>query len=133
MRSYGPGNPLVFSHIPKSAGTSLGAALEQVLQPQVSVPGGIDTALFGGYDDLENISPIFRAGIYLTPEDMPADAELVTAHVAPGTTTARYPGADHISVLAALKRNFLFIVFSRHVGLAHAGRAAARCVPRALR
>ena len=40
--------------------------------------GGIDTALFGGYDDLEGISPIFRAGIYLTPEELPADASLVT-------------------------------------------------------
>lgn len=107
MRSYGPGNPLVFSHIPKSAGTSLGAALEQVLQPTVSVSGGIDTALFGGYDDLENISPIFRAGIYLAPEDLPADAELVTAHVAPGTTTARFPGADHISVLRVPQVRFL--------------------------
>ena len=107
MRSYGPGNPLVFSHIPKSAGTSLGAALEQVLQPKVTVPGGIDTALFGGYDDLDHISPVFRAGIYLTPDDMPADAELVTAHVSPGTTTVRYPGADHISVLRVPQVRFL--------------------------
>ena len=99
MRSYGPGNPLVFSHIPKTAGTSLGAALEQVLKPEVAVHGGIDTALFGGYDDLDGVSPAFRAGIYLTPEELPADASLVTAHVAPGTTTVRYPGADHITVL----------------------------------
>lgn len=99
MRSYGPGNPLVFSHIPKTAGTSLGAALAQVLRPEVAVLGGIDTALFGGYDDIEGISPIFRAGIYLSPEELPADATLVTAHVAPATTMARYPGADHITVL----------------------------------
>jgi hypothetical protein len=107
VRSYTPGNPLVFSHIPKSAGTSLGAALDQVLQPKVAVHGGIDTALFGGYDDIEGISPIFRAGIYLTPEDLPADAELVTAHVAPGTTTARYPDADHLSVLRVPQVRFL--------------------------
>ena len=107
MRTYGPGNPLVFSHIPKTAGTSLGAALDQVLKPKVAVHGGIDTALFGGYDDLEGISPIFRAGIYLSPEDLPADAELVTAHVAPGTTTVRYPGADHISVLRVPQVRFL--------------------------
>lgn len=107
VRSYGPGNPLVFSHIPKTAGTSLGTALDQVLKPAVAVHGGIDTALFGGYDDIEGISPIFRAGIYLSPEDLPADAELVTAHVAPGTTTARYPGADHISVLRVPQVRFL--------------------------
>jgi len=99
MRTYGPGNPLVFSHIPKTAGTSLGAALDAVLKPEVAVHGGIDTALFGGYDDLESISPAMRAGICLSPEDLPADASLVTAHVAPGTTTVRYPGADHITVL----------------------------------
>jgi hypothetical protein len=101
MRTYGPGNPLVFSHVPKTAGTSLSAALDAVLKPEVAVHGGIDTALFGGYDDIEGISPAFRAGIYLTPEELPADASLVTAHVAPGTTTARYPGADHITVLRA--------------------------------
>ena len=107
MRSYGPGNPLVFSHVPKTAGTSLGAALEEVLKPTVAVRGGIDTALFGGYDDIDSIAPIFRASTYLTPEDLPADAELITAHIAPGTTTVRYPGADHISVLRVPQVRFL--------------------------
>jgi hypothetical protein len=97
-RSYGPGSPLVFSHIPKTAGTSLGAALEQVLRPAFVVRG-IDTSLFGGYDELEGISPLFRAAIYLTPEELPADAHLVAGHIAPATTQARYPGADHITVL----------------------------------
>ena len=99
MRTYGPGNPLVFSHIPKTAGTSLSAALDQVLKPAVAVHGGIDTALFGGYDDIDGISPALRAGIYFSPDELPADATLVTAHIAPATTTARYPGADHITVL----------------------------------
>jgi hypothetical protein len=99
MRRYGPGTPLVFSHVPKTAGTSLGAALDQVLKPAVAVHGGIDTALFGGYDDIGSISPALRAGIFLSPEELPVEASLVTAHVAPATTTARYPGADHITVL----------------------------------
>lgn len=96
--SYGPGNPLVFSHIPKTAGTSLGMALERVLQPGVVVRG-IDTALFGGYDDIDGISPTFRSGIYFSPDELPDNAGLVTAHVAPATTAAKYPGADHITVL----------------------------------
>lgn len=99
MRSYGPGNPLVFSHIPKTAGTSLGAALEQVIRPEVAVRGGIDTSLFGGYDRTEGVSPIVLAGVYWKPEDLPGDASLVTAHIAPATTQARYPGADHVTVL----------------------------------
>jgi hypothetical protein len=99
MRTYAPGNPLVFSHIPKTAGTSLGAALVQVLKPEVAVLGGIDTALFGGYDDIESIDPVLQAGIYMSPDELPADAGLVTAHIAPATTMARYPGADHLTVL----------------------------------
>jgi hypothetical protein len=99
MRTYGPGAPLVFSHIPKTAGTSLGAALEQVLQPEVAVRGGIDTSLFGGYDDTEGVSPLVLAGVFFSPDAMPADASLVTAHVSPATTMERYPGADHITVL----------------------------------
>lgn len=98
MREYGPGQPLVFSHIPKTAGTSLGAALHEVLHPAVSVQG-IDSSLFGGYDDVASIRPAMRAFVYLRPEELPADATLVAGHIAPGTTTVRYPGADHVTIL----------------------------------
>jgi len=98
MRQYGPGHPLVFNHIPKTAGTSLGAALAQALQPQVAVQG-IDTSLFGGYDDVDAVRPSMRGYIFLSPDDLPADATLVAGHIAPGTTSVRYPGADHITVL----------------------------------
>jgi hypothetical protein len=100
MRQYGPGNPLVFSHIPKTAGTSLRVALEQALQPSVFVQG-VDTSLLAGYDDLDAISPAERAAMYLSPEELPADATLVAGHIGPATTMARYPGADHITVLRA--------------------------------
>jgi hypothetical protein len=100
MRTYGPGNPLVFSHIPKTAGTSLRVALEQALQPSVFVQG-VDTSLLAGYDDLAAISPAERAAMYLSPDELPADATLVAGHIGPATTMARYPGADHITVLRA--------------------------------
>jgi hypothetical protein len=100
MRTYGPGNPLVFSHIPKTAGTSLRVALEQALQPAVFVQG-VDTSLLAGYDDLDAISPAERAAMYLSPDELPADATLVAGHIGPATTMARYPGADHITVLRA--------------------------------
>ena len=100
MRTYGPGNPLVFSHIPKTAGTSLRVALEQALQPSVFVQG-VDTALLAGYDDLDAISPAERAALYLSPDELPADATLVAGHIGPATTMARYPGADHITILRA--------------------------------
>ena len=98
MREYGPGRPLVFSHIPKTAGTSLRAALRENLQPTVYVDG-IDSSLWGGHDDYEAINPSMRSNIYRAPEDLPADATLVAAHISPGTTMQRYPGADHITVL----------------------------------
>jgi hypothetical protein len=100
MRTYGPGNPLVFSHIPKTAGTSLRVALEEALQPSVFVQG-VDTALLAGYDDLDAISPAERAVLYLTPDELPAGATLVAGHIGPATTMARYPGADHITILRA--------------------------------
>jgi hypothetical protein len=98
MRSYGPGHPLVFSHIPKTAGTSLRIALEQALEPAVFVQG-VDCSLLAGYDDLDAISPAARASFYMSPEELPADATLVAGHIGPATTMARYPGADHITVL----------------------------------
>jgi hypothetical protein len=98
MREYGPGNPLVFSHVPKTAGTSLRLALEQSLQPEVFVQG-VDCSLLAGYDNVDAISPAARASFYLTPEELPADATLVAGHIGPSTTMARYPGADHITFL----------------------------------
>ena len=98
MRTYGPGQPLVFSHIPKTAGTSLTAALHDALKPAVFVQG-MDTSLAGGFDDFENFSQVARDMMYLTPEELPADATLVAGHIGPYTTMTRYPGADHITFL----------------------------------
>jgi hypothetical protein len=88
----------VFSHVPKTAGTALRLALEQALQPSVFVQG-VDASLLAGYDDLDALSPAERAAVYLSPEDLAADATLVAGHIGPATTLARYPGADHITVL----------------------------------
>lgn len=98
MREYGAGRPLVLSHIPKTAGTSLAAALRESLQPPVFV-FGLDTSLFGGYDDIASIRPTMRSMIFLEQDDLPADATLVAGHIAPATTMGRYPGADHVTVL----------------------------------
>jgi hypothetical protein len=97
MREYPPGRPLVFCHIPKSAGSSLTAALIASLQPPHPVVG-VDLTLLGGYE-LEGLSAVVRAGIILSPEDLPADATFVAGHISPGTTMERYPDADHITTL----------------------------------
>ncbi|MCW2786707.1 MAG: hypothetical protein JWP74_3224 [Marmoricola sp.] len=98
MREYGPGNPLVFSHIPKTAGTSLIAALKEALQPAVFVQG-MDQSLAGGYDDFDAFDATARDMMYLSPTEIPADATLVAGHIGPATTLGRFPDADHITVL----------------------------------
>lgn len=98
MRDYSPGNPLIFSHIPKTAGTSLTAALVQALQPGVFVQG-MDQSLAGGYDDFDAFAPKARESMFLAPEELPADATLVAGHIGPATTRARYPEADHVTFL----------------------------------
>jgi len=93
-----PDQPLVFSHIPKTAGTSLTAALHQALQPDVFVQG-MDQSLAGGYDDFESFGQTAREMMILSPEEIPADATLVAGHIGPATTMARFPDADHITFL----------------------------------
>lgn len=98
MREYGPGNPLVFSHIPKTAGTSLTAALVEALKPAVFAQG-MDQSLAGGYDRFDEFDATAREMMYLSPEELPADATLVAGHIGPATTLARFPDADHITFL----------------------------------
>lgn len=98
MREYSPGNPLVFCHIPKCGGNSLREALIEALQPELVVRRS-DLALLGGYDDLDALSPAARASLVWSPDELPADATFVTGHLCPGTTMARFPGADHITGL----------------------------------
>ena len=97
MREYSPGHPLVFCHIPKSAGSSLRAALVDALQPTRGVYG-VDLTLLGGYE-LDGLSDVVQSGIITSPQDLPDDATLVAGHISPGTTMARFPDADHITTL----------------------------------
>lgn len=100
MRQYGPGKPLVFNHIPKTAGSTITAALEQILQPALFVRG-LDLALVGGYNDLDSVRDSANTPFFFKPEDMPADATMVAGHIAPGTTMPRYPEGEHITLLRA--------------------------------
>jgi hypothetical protein len=106
VRQYGPGHPLVFSHIPKTAGTSLRYALRQALEPEVFV-GSVDAALFGSDFDPDDLRGTVREMLCLSADELPADATLVAAHIAPSTTMRRYPGADHITFLRAPQVRFM--------------------------
>ncbi|WP_235737230.1 hypothetical protein [Nocardioides alcanivorans] len=98
MPEFGPGRPLVFSHIPKTAGTSLRAALTEALGPQ-QVVDALDLSLVGGYDNVDGTGEQVQAMFHLTPDTLPADADLVLGHLAPGTTLARYPEGRFLTLL----------------------------------
>jgi hypothetical protein len=106
VREYRSGRPLVFNHIPKTAGTSLWVALHDTLQPEHAVQG-VDLSLYGSYDDLSALRPQARAQLVVTPEELPAEATLVGGHISPGTTMARYPDGEHLTILRAPQVRFL--------------------------
>lgn len=89
--------PIVFSHIPKCAGTSIRSALLEALEPQRD-HYFLDFSLVGGYDRIEDASPALQAKFIRDPMDLP-ESDLVTGHISPGTTQVRYPGAPHLTVL----------------------------------
>lgn len=97
-RTYAPGRPLVFNHIPKTAGTSLRDALVECLEPEVMFVG-LDSYAFGSLADLDSIDPRARAQVAASPDELPPDASFVSGHITPATTMARYPESDHLTVL----------------------------------
>jgi len=66
-QSDGPTKPrpaIGFMHIPKTAGTSLRAALQQAVKPEVVV-SGFDQMLFGSFTAFESCGREFRSQLYL--------------------------------------------------------------------
>lgn len=92
------GTPLVFIHIPKTAGTALRIALEEAIGAQ-RPHNCFDPTHLGGFEPSIITHPPMRARLKTRPEDYPADADFVVGHVAPSMTRSRYPGAPHLTVL----------------------------------
>jgi hypothetical protein len=90
--------PLAFMHVPKTAGTSLAAALIDTLRPRAPI-GGFDRVLFGDYEDFPSLHEEIRRVVYLSPDAMPAEADLVAGHIAYSSLRQRYPDAQLITVL----------------------------------
>lgn len=88
---------LVFSHIPKCAGTSITQALQAALEPTKPIYY-LDRALVGGYDDFSQLDAAALSRFVFSPEELP-DADYVSGHITPGTTMARYPDAPHVTIL----------------------------------
>lgn len=98
MLQIGPGNPLVFTHIPKTAGTSVTAALRVALSPRVAFTG-YDRTTFGDFEDFHLMGRAARATLVLSDADLPANAEFVAGHLPLSTTRRRFPDSPHFTVL----------------------------------
>jgi hypothetical protein len=90
--------PLVFLHIPKTAGIAVSSALLTAERPS-RVFFGFDRAFFGGFSDFASVPAENRAYIHLTPESIPRNETFVRAHMALSTLRAAYPGGRFMVVL----------------------------------
>jgi hypothetical protein len=98
VHRFRAGHPLVFTHIPKTAGTALAVALGSAVRPQSPVQG-FDRAALGPFRDIDALDRNVRRKLIASPTDLPGDADFVHGHIAPYTTRTRYPGGEHLTVL----------------------------------
>lgn len=103
--------PLVFMHVPKTAGSSFAAALKQALAPKNMV-FGFDRSLFGKFEHFSTIDASILRDIYLAPELIPRDAQLITGHMALSTLLSTYADGQFVTLLrepvSRLLSNWLF-------------------------
>jgi hypothetical protein len=81
QRCFASQRPLVFMHVPKSAGTALAAGLQAALLPN-TVLAGFDASLFGTFSDYSGIAEPIRRLIHLPPAALPGDVQMVAGHFA---------------------------------------------------
>jgi hypothetical protein len=93
-----PISPLVFMHIPKTAGTALVHALRAAVRPQREINGS-DTCLSGTFTGYETMDERESARTYRTIADVPTDADMVSGHMAFSTLRQVYPAARMMTVL----------------------------------
>jgi hypothetical protein len=98
MREYTPGNPLVFTDVPKSVGTSLREAVRASLEPEIEFTG-FGRAELGCFTDICSLHPAIRRQVVMDPGELPANAQFISGHIEPSTTRARFPDADHFTIL----------------------------------
>jgi hypothetical protein len=105
--SVGPVSmPVVFNHIPKTAGTSLTNALMDALGTK-RVRIAVDSFSLGSSDALASLDRSARRLIITRPAQLPSDVDLVAGHLTPSTTRERYPGAQDLTVLREARSRLL--------------------------
>ncbi len=107
--------PLLFLHVPKTAGSALIGALSAALD--TNTVHGFDRLIFGGFADFASMAPARRGQIVGAPANthgltLPPDARWVAGHLAYSTLRAAYPHARIITILrearARIVSHFLF-------------------------
>jgi len=93
-----PARALVFTHFPKTSGTAIVHGLTAALGARRAL-SGFDASQFVGEDDFAGMAQERRAAIFLDPQSLPRDADLVAGHFAASTTLAAYPQAQSVTVL----------------------------------
>jgi hypothetical protein len=96
---YNKKRPLLFLHIPKSAGSSLADSIHDAINPNFPVIGGLDTILFGTYDSFSEFSPTEKTRIYIGENQLPAQADYVTGHFSYSHLAAVYPHGQVITIM----------------------------------
>lgn len=85
-------------HIPKTAGTSLAAALAAALLPRSDV-SGFDACTFGGWRDTASLAPAIRSKVHMDPAAIPRGADMIAGHFALSTLRKTYPDAMTLTFL----------------------------------
>ncbi|MBB6309034.1 hypothetical protein [Xanthobacter tagetidis] len=90
--------PMVYLHIPKSAGVSFNNSLSEALG-SAAVIAGFDHSLFGAFDAFDTLGPEVSATVYGPDVPLPAGADFIGGHFALSTLRRNYPVGNYCSVV----------------------------------
>ncbi|MFM0557334.1 sulfotransferase family 2 domain-containing protein, partial [Paraburkholderia sediminicola] len=97
-RARHAGRPLAVMHIPKTAGTTVTAAIAQALNSPADVVG-FDRVLFGSFTGFSSFDRDVSRIMYRDIAEMPDEAKLIMGHFARSTLSGRYPTAQLVTFL----------------------------------
>ncbi len=90
-------HPLIYLHIPKTAGSSLAEGFQAAIHPH-QVVRGFDSVVFGDFDAFSTLSPEIRAHVY-NGLPLPPSADFVAGHFAYPHLKRVYPDGAFFTVL----------------------------------
>jgi hypothetical protein len=94
-----PNRPLLFLHIPKSAGSSLAMSIDRAIQPKQAIIAGFDDILYGTFDDFAGMTPAESARVYVGENKLPKTADFVAGHFSYKNLLKTYPKGQAITIL----------------------------------